>query len=470
MSFINRRIDPSIVQTITSSGKTSAKAPILSSTLATYLKRFSYPLSNIIQNNENSSDPRIDIDVISICVLKKNSFVLDQSKGIDKKSLKEEIDRIVDTLGQNSSLSQNLPHTITTSSKFNTNTEDQCIYLYLTSLDRENSENNENSQTLNKDQKDKKENTNSKDSIYTRYNSNNTSTIALRNKSTTNSTNLKNIETGKKVAVGILKTGIKHLFIRDKRGEISEFDALCVLDFYVHEDYQRQGIGKHLFDVFLDDIKGKTNVTLYRREKREKTPVSEPYHFAYDRPSPKLLGFLKKYFNLKNYAPQSNNYVVFDEYFEDTINKKLIKADEIKSNGIKLETIQNKFKSLSIDNQDKHDIADNKQDLVNTKTTQNEKLDLNQQNNSSKDLSSLKTIDRIGSSNISANHLNTLLSSPKKRTVLQQIDPISGQIKTLPGANINETQTNISQMIQDSSPRNASKMLKTYYEARPRPF
>jgi hypothetical protein len=31
--------------------------------------------------------------------------------------------------------------------------------------------------------------------------------------------------------------------------ELHEIDALCVLDFYVHESCQRQGIGKLLFEV-----------------------------------------------------------------------------------------------------------------------------------------------------------------------------------------------------------------------------
>ena len=31
--------------------------------------------------------------------------------------------------------------------------------------------------------------------------------------------------------------------------DLHEIDALCVLDFYVHESCQRQGIGKLLFEV-----------------------------------------------------------------------------------------------------------------------------------------------------------------------------------------------------------------------------
>jgi len=38
-------------------------------------------------------------------------------------------------------------------------------------------------------------------------------------------------------------------------------------------------------------------------------------NIGYDRPSPKLIGFLRKHYQLTNYLPQNNNYVVFKEYF-----------------------------------------------------------------------------------------------------------------------------------------------------------
>lgn len=40
-----------------------------------------------------------------------------------------------------------------------------------------------------------------------------------------------------------------------------------------------------------------------------------PEKIAYDKPSDKLIKFLKKYYNLKDYIPQNNNYVIFNEYF-----------------------------------------------------------------------------------------------------------------------------------------------------------
>ena len=42
--------------------------------------------------------------------------------------------------------------------------------------------------------------------------------------------------------------------------------------------------------------------------------VVTPHHLAYDRPSSKFLAFLKKYYNLEDYLPQTNNFVVFKEY------------------------------------------------------------------------------------------------------------------------------------------------------------
>ena len=36
---------------------------------------------------------------------------------------------------------------------------------------------------------------------------------------------------------------------------------------------------------------------------------------AYDRPSPKLIAFLKKHYGLSKFIAQNNNFVVFDQYF-----------------------------------------------------------------------------------------------------------------------------------------------------------
>jgi alpha-tubulin N-acetyltransferase 1 len=36
---------------------------------------------------------------------------------------------------------------------------------------------------------------------------------------------------------------------------------------------------------------------------------------AYDRPSTKLLGFLRKHYGLSNFIPQNNNFVIYQDYF-----------------------------------------------------------------------------------------------------------------------------------------------------------
>ena len=46
------------------------------------------------------------------------------------------------------------------------------------------------------------------------------------------------------VLVGLLKVGEKTLYHWGARGEIHNLrDMPCVLDFYVHEDWQRRGAG-----------------------------------------------------------------------------------------------------------------------------------------------------------------------------------------------------------------------------------
>ncbi|CAD8127652.1 unnamed protein product [Paramecium sonneborni] len=100
-----------------------------------------------------------------------------------------------------------------------------------------------------------------------------------------------------KSCFGILKIGRKNLFHRDLNGVIKEIQPLCVLDFYVHESVQRKGIGKELFEEML------------------RLEILRPEKLAYDRPSGKLLGFLKKHYNLQSYIPQNNNYVIFTQYF-----------------------------------------------------------------------------------------------------------------------------------------------------------
>jgi GNAT superfamily N-acetyltransferase len=52
--------------------------------------------------------------------------------------------------------------------------------------------------------------------------------------------------------MGYLKYGHKNLFFYQKDGKLKQIDqALCLLDFFVLEDFQRKGIGRQLFDAFL---------------------------------------------------------------------------------------------------------------------------------------------------------------------------------------------------------------------------
>jgi len=114
-------------------------------------------------------------------------------------------------------------------------------------------------------------------------------------------------------ALGFLKVGHKRLFVsappqlQSTRGSsvqeaLRSIEPLCALDFYVHESCQRSGFGKLIFDTML------------------KHEGAVPVKMAYDRPSPKLLGFLEKYYGLSRYTPQNNNFVVYHDYFKaDTV-------------------------------------------------------------------------------------------------------------------------------------------------------
>jgi len=83
-----------------------------------------------------------------------------------------------------------------------------------------------------------------------------------------------------------------------------EINPLCVLDFYTYETCQRKGYGKIMFNEML---------------LREKIQTRK---LGFDRPSSKFLNFLQKYYGLKDYVPQNNNFVVFKDYFIDEPHKK----------------------------------------------------------------------------------------------------------------------------------------------------
>nr|XP_019963756.1 PREDICTED: alpha-tubulin N-acetyltransferase 1 [Paralichthys olivaceus] len=102
---------------------------------------------------------------------------------------------------------------------------------------------------------------------------------------------------GHGIVVGFLKVGYKKLFLLDRQGVHIEAEPLCVLDFYIAENFQRHGYGSELFDFMLQH----KNL--------------EPALMAYDRPSPKFLSFLAKNYWLTHSVPQVNNFVVFEGFF-----------------------------------------------------------------------------------------------------------------------------------------------------------
>jgi len=99
--------------------------------------------------------------------------------------------------------------------------------------------------------------------------------------------------------IGLIKVGTRKLFITSENGNIREINPLCVLDFYVHESVQRGGHGRAIFEEML-----------------HREGDIHPAKLAYDRPSPKLISFLAKHFNLKSFLPQNNNFVVYNQYWE----------------------------------------------------------------------------------------------------------------------------------------------------------
>lgn len=104
---------------------------------------------------------------------------------------------------------------------------------------------------------------------------------------------------GRGSVVGLLKMGKKNLFLIDRQGEQNEVYPMCVLDFYVHESRQRSGCGKRLYEYMLQDLK------------------VQPRLLAIDRPSPKLVAFMRKHYDLASVIPQVNNYVIYDGFFSN---------------------------------------------------------------------------------------------------------------------------------------------------------
>lgn len=98
--------------------------------------------------------------------------------------------------------------------------------------------------------------------------------------------------------IGYIKIGVKNLIYNDRAAKLKELQPMCVLDFYVEESMQRHGWGRRIYDYMLAH------------------EGLEPHKLAIDRPSSKFIGFMKKHFGLSSYRSQTNNFVIFDEFFE----------------------------------------------------------------------------------------------------------------------------------------------------------
>ena len=144
---------------------------------------------------------------------------------------------------------------------------------------------------------------------------------------------------GPLLAVGLLKVGKKNLFHFDANGRTRELrEQMCVLDFYVHEDWQRGGLGRALFEAMLQnegvdasklayDVRDANHIAAEldcHLDALRTCASCEPFGMlsvrglhVWQRPSPKLIGFMRKHYGLTNYVPQQNKFVIFDEYFAD---------------------------------------------------------------------------------------------------------------------------------------------------------
>jgi alpha-tubulin N-acetyltransferase 1 len=105
-------------------------------------------------------------------------------------------------------------------------------------------------------------------------------------------------EGGKKV-MGFVKVGVRNLFLWDRKGVQHEKKVLCLLDFFTYPICQRQGHGRRMINAMLED----QGLTM------RQIPI--------DRPSALCLAFMKKHFGLAEFLSQSNNFVVFEEFWDE---------------------------------------------------------------------------------------------------------------------------------------------------------
>lgn len=107
------------------------------------------------------------------------------------------------------------------------------------------------------------------------------------------------IDLSSETLLGFLKYGYRNLYLYTKSGAVHQVErTLCLLDFFVNSDQQRQGLGKALFDTFLS-CTGMMGAAV-----------------AYDRPSRKLLPFLSRHYGLSGGDLQPNRFLIFPEFFD----------------------------------------------------------------------------------------------------------------------------------------------------------
>lgn len=140
----------------------------------------------------------------------------------------------------------------------------------------------------------------------------------------------KDANDGKGAVTGMLKTGVKGLYVFDKHGQYHHTNPKCVLDFYVAESRQRSGLGKELFDHML------------------KKQAVVPEQLAIDKPTNKMISFLDKHYNLKEPIKQMNNFVIYNGFFSDgSCGGDTGKSIKLGSNGMQYELDTQNLRSFA---------------------------------------------------------------------------------------------------------------------------
>ena len=98
--------------------------------------------------------------------------------------------------------------------------------------------------------------------------------------------------------IGFVRCGNKSIHVRNEKGQMVEIEALCIFDFYVHENWQRKGQGRMLLDHVLT---------------REGTTSKK---LAVDRINSALMHFFHKNYGLfETVATNTGNISIFLDFF-----------------------------------------------------------------------------------------------------------------------------------------------------------